>query len=77
MCISLLFAMILQSTTPHAAYLVHSLLGKQSIWRSYVSLYLFRGVTAESEDMIKNAVDGLGKNGFINYYGLQVLYPQV
>ncbi|XP_066362055.1 uncharacterized protein [Miscanthus floridulus] len=30
-----------------------------------------RGVTAESEDMIKNAVDGLGKNGFINYYGLQ------
>lgn len=30
-----------------------------------------RGVIAESEDMIKNAVDGLGKNGFINYYGLQ------
>uniref|UniRef100_A0A804QPC9 TRUD domain-containing protein n=1 Tax=Zea mays TaxID=4577 RepID=A0A804QPC9_MAIZE len=30
-----------------------------------------RGVTAESEDMIKIAVDGLGKNGFINYYGLQ------
>jgi hypothetical protein len=61
----------------HAADLVHSLLGKQSKWRSYVSLYLFRGVIAESEDMIKNAVDGLGKNGFINYYGLQVLYPQV
>uniref|UniRef100_N1QRF1 Putative pseudouridine synthase n=1 Tax=Aegilops tauschii TaxID=37682 RepID=N1QRF1_AEGTA len=30
-----------------------------------------RGVVAESEDMIKAAVDGLGKNGFINYYGLQ------
>ncbi|KAL5683609.1 hypothetical protein ACJX0J_009994, partial [Zea mays] len=30
-----------------------------------------RGVTAESEDMTKIAVDGLGKNGFINYYGLQ------
>ncbi|WVZ99174.1 hypothetical protein U9M48_044508, partial [Paspalum notatum var. saurae] len=30
-----------------------------------------RGVVAESEDMIKTAVDGLGKNGFINYYGLQ------
>lgn len=57
--------------------LVHSLLGKQSKWRSYVSLYWSRGVTAESEDMTKIAVDGLGKNGFINYYGLQVLYPQV
>ncbi|XP_062231827.1 multisubstrate pseudouridine synthase 7-like isoform X2 [Phragmites australis] len=30
-----------------------------------------RGVVAESEDIIKTAVDGLGKNGFINYYGLQ------
>ncbi|XP_071680693.1 multisubstrate pseudouridine synthase 7 [Lolium perenne] len=30
-----------------------------------------RGVVAESEDVIKAAVDGLGKNGFINYYGLQ------
>ncbi|KAM3411621.1 hypothetical protein ACQJBY_003350 [Aegilops geniculata] len=30
-----------------------------------------RGVVAESEDMIKAAMDGLGKNGFINYYGLQ------
>ncbi|KAL6609680.1 hypothetical protein ACP70R_039649 [Stipagrostis hirtigluma subsp. patula] len=30
-----------------------------------------RGVIAESEDIIKAAVDGLGKNGFINYYGLQ------
>ncbi|GJM89011.1 hypothetical protein PR202_ga05604 [Eleusine coracana subsp. coracana] len=31
----------------------------------------FWGVIAESEDIIKTAVDGLGKNGFINYYGLQ------
>ncbi|XP_037472825.1 pseudouridylate synthase 7 homolog [Triticum dicoccoides] len=30
-----------------------------------------RGVVAELDDMIKAAVDGLGKNGFINYYGLQ------
>uniref|UniRef100_A0ACD5T8N9 Uncharacterized protein n=1 Tax=Avena sativa TaxID=4498 RepID=A0ACD5T8N9_AVESA len=30
-----------------------------------------RGVVAESEDVIKAAADGLGKNGFINYYGLQ------
>ncbi|KAK3135128.1 hypothetical protein QOZ80_5BG0414940 [Eleusine coracana subsp. coracana] len=30
-----------------------------------------RGVIAESEDIIKTAVNGLGKNGFINYYGLQ------
>ncbi|KAG8068084.1 hypothetical protein GUJ93_ZPchr0005g16303 [Zizania palustris] len=30
-----------------------------------------RGVVAESEDIIKPAVEGLGKNGFINYYGLQ------
>nr|CAB3461024.1 unnamed protein product [Digitaria exilis] len=27
-----------------------------------------RGVIAESEDVIKAAADGLGKNGFINYY---------
>ncbi|CAM0954682.1 unnamed protein product [Alopecurus aequalis] len=30
-----------------------------------------RGVVAESEDVINAAMDGLGKNGFINYYGLQ------
>lgn len=30
-----------------------------------------RGVVAESEDIIKASVEGLGKNGFINYYGLQ------
>ncbi|CAL4908998.1 unnamed protein product [Urochloa decumbens] len=30
-----------------------------------------RGVIAESEDVIKASADGLGKNGFINYYGLQ------
>jgi hypothetical protein len=40
--------------------------------RTYVYLHFFRGVVAESEDVIKAAVDGLGKNGFINYYGLQV-----
>ncbi|KAJ1263581.1 hypothetical protein BS78_09G196800 [Paspalum vaginatum] len=59
--------------SPHAADLVHSRLGKQSKWRSYaaVLVHFFRGVVAESEDTIKTAVDGLGKNGFINYYGLQ------
>uniref|UniRef100_A0A0D9WIF8 TRUD domain-containing protein n=1 Tax=Leersia perrieri TaxID=77586 RepID=A0A0D9WIF8_9ORYZ len=30
-----------------------------------------RGVVAGSEEIIKAAVEGLGKNGFINYYGLQ------
>ncbi|KAK1271789.1 hypothetical protein QJS04_geneDACA007517 [Acorus gramineus] len=30
-----------------------------------------RGVVAESDDIIKAAADGLGKGGFINYYGLQ------
>ncbi|XP_068634278.1 multisubstrate pseudouridine synthase 7 [Aristolochia californica] len=30
-----------------------------------------RGVVADSEGMIKAAADGLGKNGFINYFGLQ------
>ncbi|OEL31331.1 Pseudouridylate synthase 7-like protein [Dichanthelium oligosanthes] len=31
-----------------------------------------RNVVAESDDVIKAAVDGLSKNGFINYYGLQL-----
>jgi hypothetical protein len=35
-------------------------------------LFLSRNVVAESDDVIKAAVDGLNKNGFINYYGLQV-----
>jgi len=30
-----------------------------------------RGVIAENHDIIKIAADGLGKNGFINYFGLQ------
>ncbi|XP_020086834.1 multisubstrate pseudouridine synthase 7 isoform X3 [Ananas comosus] len=30
-----------------------------------------RGVVADSEETVKTAADGLGKNGFINYYGLQ------
>ena len=47
-------------------------LTKLSKWRTYVYLHFFRGVVAESEDVIKAAMDGLGKNGFINYYGLQV-----
>jgi hypothetical protein len=34
--------------------------------------FLSRNVVAESDDVIKAAVDGLSKNGFINYYGLQV-----
>nr|CAB3458705.1 unnamed protein product [Digitaria exilis] len=33
-----------------------------------------RNVVAESDDVIKSAIDGLSKNGFINYYGLQVHY---
>eukprot|EP01018_Ginkgo_biloba_P022079 Gb_26326 [translate_table: standard] len=30
-----------------------------------------RGVVAETHGIIKDAADGLGKNGFINYFGLQ------
>ncbi|KAF5207791.1 Sulfate transporter [Thalictrum thalictroides] len=30
-----------------------------------------RGVIADSEDIIKSAADSLGRNGFINYFGLQ------
>ncbi|XP_042392801.1 pseudouridylate synthase 7 homolog isoform X2 [Zingiber officinale] len=29
-----------------------------------------RGITADSEDIIKEATDTLRRNGFINYYGL-------
>jgi hypothetical protein len=37
-------------------------------------LCTFRGVVAESEDIIKTAAGSLGKNRFINYYGLQVQF---
>ncbi|XP_072952200.1 multisubstrate pseudouridine synthase 7 [Typha angustifolia] len=30
-----------------------------------------RGVVADSEEIVKASADGLGRNGFINYYGLQ------
>ncbi|KAF9618566.1 hypothetical protein IFM89_002261 [Coptis chinensis] len=30
-----------------------------------------RGVVSDSEDIIKSAADSLGRNGFINYFGLQ------
>lgn len=36
-------------------------------------MYILRGVVAESEDNIKASADSLGKHGFINYFGLQVL----
>lgn len=36
-------------------------------------LSMCRGVVAESDDIIKASVISLGKNGFINYFGLQVL----
>jgi hypothetical protein len=49
-------------------------LGTQNKWKTYVSLHSFRGVIGEREDIIKTAADGLGKNGFINYYGLQVQF---
>jgi len=37
-----------------------------------VSFISPRNVIAESADVINAAVNGLSKNGFINYYGLQV-----
>lgn len=36
-------------------------------------LHCLRGVVADSEDTIKMSADSLGKRGFINYFGLQVL----
>lgn len=35
--------------------------------------YFFRGVVADSEETIKKSAESLGKDGFINYFGLQVL----
>lgn len=35
--------------------------------------YFLRGIVADTEDTIKASVDALGRNGFINYFGLQVL----
>jgi hypothetical protein len=37
-----------------------------------IFIFLSRNVAAESNDVIKAAIDSLNKNGFINYYGLQV-----
>lgn len=34
--------------------------------------FFFRGVVTDSKDNVKSAADGLGRNGFINYFGLQV-----
>lgn len=33
-----------------------------------------RDVVAESEDTINDSANSLGKQGFINYFGLQVIY---
>lgn len=35
-------------------------------------LFCDRGVVAETDKSIENAVKGLGESGFINYFGLQV-----
>lgn len=32
-----------------------------------------RGVTADSDDTVKASADALGRRGFINYFGLQVI----
>lgn len=46
----------------------------QNLIRSlYALTYLLRGVVADSEDTIKASAIALGKQGFINYFGLQVL----
>lgn len=36
------------------------------------SLFLLRGVVADSDDTVKASADALGRLGFINYFGLQV-----
>lgn len=39
-------------------------------------ILVLRGIVADSDDTIKASADALGKHGFINYFGLQVLpYP--
>ncbi|KAG0448010.1 hypothetical protein HPP92_028042, partial [Vanilla planifolia] len=40
-------------------------------WKGFFLLACCRSVVADSRDTIKAAADGLGRNGFINYYGLQ------
>lgn len=37
------------------------------------TVHFIRGVVADSEDTIKASAEALGKHGFINYFGLQVL----
>ena len=44
------------------SYLMHHILG-----------CVYRGVVADSEDTIRASVCDLGKYGFINYFGLQVV----
>ena len=49
-------------------------LAVQNLIRSlYALTYRLRGVVADSEDTIKASAIALGKQGFINYFGLQVL----
>ena len=36
-------------------------------------MHYIRGVVVDSEDVIKASANSLGRNGFINYFGLQVL----
>lgn len=45
-------------------------------WNIIISINFqnFRGVVADSEETIKKSAESLGKYGFINYFGLQVLF---
>lgn len=36
-------------------------------------MHSLRGVVADAESTIKASADSLGRHGFINYFGLQVL----
>lgn len=35
--------------------------------------HVCRGVSSETDDIIRASATALGKNGFINYFGLQVI----
>lgn len=37
------------------------------------TFHLCRSISAENEDIIRAAATSLGENGFINYFGLQVI----
>lgn len=52
---------------------IYPLLSNPSRFELTAFTHFLRGIIADSEDTIKAAADSLGRHGFINYFGLQVL----